>query len=209
MRPFIVTPSRTALSSRIGPSLNGWAIRFLLLCALLASGLTLSAQSTNTVGLQANPGNGNGSTNSNSGGNNGDNGKAKGKSKPKVSERPQVIGPKASTTATEKGKPEHPGNPNSTDPAEVTSLVNKFQTARDEYIAAQKEVRLKMKDATEEQRAALREQLKELLEKWKEDHKQFLEETKDRVKDMKNELHPDLGRVIDGADREGGGGRGR
>jgi hypothetical protein len=155
------------------------------------------------VGLQSN-GNGNGNGNDN-----GNNGKAKGKSKPTVAERPQVIGSKGNSNAETKGKPDRPGNPNTTEPAEVTTYVNQFQNARQEYLEAQKELKLKMKDATEEQRAVLREKVKEALEKWKEDHKQFVEEQKERVKAMKQELQPDLGKVLDGAGGDGGNGRGR
>jgi len=153
-----------------------------------------------SVGLQNN-GNGNG--------NSSDNGKAKGKSKPTVAERPQVIGAKSSSASDSKEKPDRPGNPNSAEPPEVTTYVNQFQNARQEYLEAQKELKLKMKDATEEQRAVLREKVKEVLEKWKEDHKQFVEEQKERVKAMKQELHPDLGKVLDGAGGDGGNGRGR
>lgn len=158
-----------------------------------------------SVGLQNN-GNSNGNGN---GSDNGNNGKAKGKSKPTVAERPQVIGAKSSSASDNKGKPDRPGNPNSAEPPQVTSYVNQFQNARQEYLEAQKELKLKMKDATEEQRAVLREKVKEALEKWKEDHKQFVEEQKERVKAMKQELHPDLGKVLDGAGGDGGNGRGR
>lgn len=204
---------KTARSSDASFLRQRQEIGILLILSLFLWGFDLAAQTTNgvvkSVGLSA-------STNSNGNGNNGDNGnggdnngKAKGKNKPKVSERPQVIGSKDSTSGSQKGKPDNPGNPNSTDPVEVTTLVNKFQSAREQYITAQKELRLKMKDATEDQRAALREQLKDLLDKWKEEQKQFVQETKDRVKDMKQELQPDLGKVVDGAGGEGNGGRGR
>jgi flagellar motility protein MotE (MotC chaperone) len=160
-----------------------------------------NAPASKPVQLQANE-NGNGN-------NNGNNGKAKGKSKPTVAERPQVIGAKSSAGNAEKGKPDRPGNPNATDPAEVTSLVTKFQSAREGYLAAQKELNLKKKDATEEQRAVLRDKVKEALDKWKEEHKQFVEEQKERSKEMKQELQSDLGKVVDGAGEGGGKGRDR
>lgn len=176
-----------------------------VLCLLATSS---PAQETGTnaapakpVQLQAND-NGNGNDN-------GNNGKAKGKSKPTVAERPQVIGAKGSSGNAVKGKPDRPGNPNTTDPAEVTSLVTKFQSAREEFLAAQKELNLKKKDATEEQRAVLREKVKEALDKWKEEHKQFVEEQKERSKEMKQELQSDLGKVVDGAGDGGGKGRDR
>lgn len=186
---------------------------FMVLIFSTVSGGSLSAQTTNSpvraFELQAasTNSNGNASTNAN---NSGNNGVAKGKNKPKVSERPQVIGATSTSTDSAKGKPANPGNSgNSADPAEVKTLVTKFQSARDQYISAQKELRLKMKDATEEQRGVLRDQLKDLLDKWKDEQKQFVEETKERAKAMKQELQPDLGKVVDGAGNEGSGGRGR
>ena len=186
----------------------------LMLLSLGFTGASLLAQSTNTpvrvFELQAASTNSSGNASTNSSGNNGNNGVAKGKNKPKVSERPQIIGDTGSSSDTTKGKPANPGNSgNGADPAEVKNLVSKFQSARDQYISAQKELRLKMKDATEEQRSVLRDQLKDLLDKWKEEQKQFVEETKERAKSMKQELQPDLGKVVDGAGNEGSGGRGR
>ncbi|HEY1169811.1 MAG TPA: hypothetical protein VGH19_00450 [Verrucomicrobiae bacterium] len=160
-----------------------------------------NAPSLKSVQLQSN-GNGNGNDN-------GNNGKAKGKSKPTVAERPQVIGAKSSSSSSSKGKPERPGNPGNAEPAEVTTLVNKFQTAREEFLAAQKELNLKKSEATEAQRAMIREKSREALEKWKEERKQFAEEAKERAKDIKQELHPDLGKIVDGAGGDGGNGRDR
>lgn len=170
---------------------------------LRAQDATTNSSPAKAVGLQNN-GNGNGNGN---GSDNGNNGKAKGKSKPTVAERPQVIGAKSS--ADSKGKPDHPGNPNSTEAPQVTTYINVFQNARQQYLEAQKELKIKMKDATEEQRTVLREKVKEALEKWKEEQKQFVEEQKERAKAMKQELQSDLGKVVDGAGGGGGGGRDR
>ncbi len=189
------------------PFRAGWVA---VLCVFCLSAPAYAQQSsTNSspskpVQLQAND-NGKGNDN----GNSGNNGKAKGKSKPTVAERPQVIGAKSSAAASGKGKPDRPQNPNATDPVEVTTLVSKFQSAREEFLTAQKELNLKKKDATEEQRAVLRDKVKESLEKWKEERKQFMEEQKERSKEIKQELHPDLGKVIDGAGGGGGNGRDR
>jgi hypothetical protein len=182
-----------------------WAAGVVAFClfaglAQAQQGATNSAASK-TLGLQASD-NGKGSDN-------GNNGKAKGKSKPTVAERPQIIGSKSSSSSTGKGKPDRPGNPNVTDPPEVTSQITRFQAARELYLQTEKERKLLMKDATEEQRAALREKLKDALEKWKEEQKQFAEEQKERSKEMKQELHPDLGKVVDGAGGGGGNGRDR
>lgn len=125
--------------------------------------------------------------------------KGKVKSKPVISERPQVLG----TTTTI--SPTKPG----TDTSETTQLIGKFQTAREEYLATQKELNLKSQDATDEQRALLREKAKEALAKWQEEHRMYVEEQKERVKQMRQELQPEIGRVLDSAGEGGGPGRGR
>jgi transketolase len=194
-------PSGVASHSNVRAAM--WALGFMLVFLVTVDSYGQQTN-TNAPGFQVqNNGKGGGSDN----GNEGNNGKGKGKSKPTVAERPQVIGSKGSST--EKGKPERPGNPNSQNPAEVTALVNKFQTARQEFLAAQREMALQKKDATEEQRAALREKYKEAMERWKEERKQFVEEQKERMKDIKQELHPDLGKIVDGAGGDGGNGRDR
>lgn len=204
---------KTVLSSFSGflGQARGVRLFMVLIFSSICGASSLSAQTTNSptriFELQAASTNSNGNASTNA---NNNNGVAKGKNKPKVSERPQVIGANSSGNDSTKGKPANPGNSgNSADPAEVKSLVTKFQSARDQYISVQKELRLKMKDATEEQRSVLRDQLKDLLDKWKEEQKQFVEETKERAKAMKQELQPDLGKVVDGAGNEGSGGRGR
>ncbi len=125
--------------------------------------------------------------------------KGKGKSKPVISERPQVLG------ATTTSGPIKPG----TDTSETAQLIGQFQSARESYLAAQKELNLKKQDATEEQRALLREKSKEALAKWQEEHRMYVEEQKERVKQMRQELQPEIGRVLDNAGEGGGSGRGR
>ncbi|MEW6305271.1 MAG: hypothetical protein AB1705_17485 [Verrucomicrobiota bacterium] len=136
----------------------------------------------------------------------GDNGKGKAKNKPTISERPTVIPRQTETDSTTKGKPDQPGRPSNPQPVpEVKSLVDRFQTAREDYLKQQKELRLLLQDATEEEREVIREQLKELLDRWKEQHREFVQEVKDRAQTMKSELSPDLGRVVDQAKDEGRG----
>lgn len=104
------------------------------------------------------------------------------------------------------GKPDHPPRSDkNTLPGSVQNLIVNFQTAREAYLTRQKELRLQLKTATDEQREAIRQQIADLLEEWKEQHREFIQETKDRAKEMKNELNPDLGRVVDGAKGEGRG----
>jgi hypothetical protein len=130
----------------------------------------------------------------------GGNGKGKGKSKPTISERPQVLG----TTSTTSG-PARPG----TDISASAQLVGQFQTARGEFLAAQKELSLKAKEASDEQRALLREKVKDALAKWQEEHRMYVEEQKERTKQMRLELQPEISRILDGAGEGSGAGRGR
>ncbi len=130
--------------------------------------------------------------------------KGKGKEKPIIAERSQVVG---ATTATQSGKPSRPET--GTTPSETAKLVSDFQTARQQYLETQKEISLKLKNGTEEQRMVLREKSKEALEKWREDHRRFVEEQKERARQMKLELQPEIGVVVDAAGEGTGGGRGR
>lgn len=125
--------------------------------------------------------------------------KGKGKSKPVISERPQVLG---TTTSSDPAKP-------GTDTSETGLLIGKFQSAREEYLATQKELNLKRQDATDEQRALLREKAKEALAKWQEEHRMYVEEQKERVKQIRRELQPEITRVLDSTGEGGGSGRGR
>lgn len=125
--------------------------------------------------------------------------KAKGKSKPVISERPQVLG-----TTTTSG-PTKPG----TDTSQTAQLVGQFQSARETYLAAQKELSLKSQEVTDEQRALLREKAKDALAKWQEEHRMYVEEQKERTKQMRLELQPEISRVLDSAGGSGGLGRDR
>lgn len=124
----------------------------------------------------------------------GGNGKAKGKSKPVISERPQVLGL---------------GATNSMAGTTAGQLVNSFQTARADYLKAQKELNLKSTDLTDDQRALAREQAKDALARWQEEHRMYVEEQRERAKTMKQELQADIGRVVDSAGGGGGSGRDR
>jgi hypothetical protein len=131
--------------------------------------------------------------------------KAKGKEKPTVAERPQLIGATTTTTADKPARPTATG----TTPAETAKLISDFQTARQQYLETQKEISLKLKTGTEEQRMVLREKSKEALDKWREDHRRYVEEQKERARQMKLELQPEIGVVVDSAGEGIGGGRGR
>lgn len=143
-------------------------------------------------------GNGNGSGNAN----------ANGKGKPTIDNRPLEI-PRDSdsdSSSDQKGKPKSPNRPDKTPlPADVSDAVKKYQDERENYLKNSKAAARLHKDATAEERAALREQMKESLDKLKDQQKALRQEMRDRAKDMKNELSPDLGRVVDGGQNEGRG----
>lgn len=204
IRPFPMTPFRT-LRSRFAPlgfSKDSGACLFALLLGIVATHALAQGQG----GGSGNPGSGQGQ----GGGGNGQ-GESQGKSKgkPSISDRP-VVEPReaqdSGSTDKSKGKPESPGRPDRVEPLpEVKSLVNRFQQSREVYLREQRELKLRLKDAPEEEREAIRQQMKDALERWKEQHRQFVQETRERAQQLKNELHPDLGRVIDKAVDEGRG----
>lgn len=136
--------------------------------------------------------------------------KSKGKKAPSIKERPIVIpresGSDSSDSGKGKAKPDKPNRPdNPALPTGVKSLVTNFQTARETYLNQQQELRRQLKQATDEEREAIRERIRESLEQWKEQHQQFVKEVKDRAKEMKQQLDPALGRVIDQGGQEGRG----
>jgi hypothetical protein len=170
----------------------------LLLCLMAlpvgAQTSTNSAKASQPAVTLSNNGNGNG---------NGNNGKGK----PTIDNRPVVI-PRDSTTtdATQKGKPSTPGRPDKAPlPADLNDAVKKYQDERENYLKNSKAEARLQKDATAEERAALREQMKESLDRLKDQQKALRQEMRERAKDMKNELSPDLGRVVDGGQNEGRG----
>lgn len=132
---------------------------------------------------------------------------AKGGKKPKISARPVIIGAIPSTS--DSSKPARPGGGTSTETQAVNQLINQLQTARQTYLASQKDLRLRLATSTEDQRVLIREEVKESLAKWKEEQAQFVAEQKERMKLIKLELHPDLGRVVDVSGEGSTGGRGR
>ena len=134
----------------------------------------------------------------------------KGVTKPKISNQPEIIGTVDSTNTIQNGKPARPGGVNDGSPATVNALINKLQTDRQSFLAAQKEIRLKQASAnSEEARALLRQEMNDALQKWKAERTQFVEEQRERAKSIRSELHPDMGRVVDGAIPGSDSGRGR
>jgi hypothetical protein len=131
--------------------------------------------------------------------------KAKGKSKPEISSRPQVIGTTTTDSSSKPGRPATAG-----DASETARLISQFQSARTEYLEAQKELKLSSgTQSTEERRAALREQSKEALERWREQQKRYVEEQKERLQTIKSELQAEMAQRADSAGEGTGGGRDR
>jgi len=131
---------------------------------------------------------------------------AKAAKKPKISTRPEIIG---SPSLASSSKPARPGSDTSAEGQAVDQLINKLQTARQAYLASQKDLSLRLATSSEDQRAALREEARDSLAKWKEEQSQFVTEQKERMKLIKLDLHPDLGRLVDASGEGATGGRGR
>ena len=108
----------------------------------------------------------------------------------------------------EKGKPATPGRPDKVPPpADVQTLVRDFQTAREKFLTDQKALARQYSLASEEERKAIRERMKEMLDRLKEQQKAVQQDMRDRAKELKQQLHPDLNRLIDSGSTEGGRGR--
>lgn len=138
-------------------------------------------------------------------GNPGDN---QGKGKPTIDQRPVVVPRDPVTDAGQKGKPATPGRPDKAQtPADVQTLVKDFQTAREKFLEDQKALARQYQQASEEERKAIRERMKEMLDRLKEQQKALQQDMRDRAKELKQQLHPDLNRLIDSGSTEGGRGR--
>ncbi len=135
-----------------------------------------------------------------------------GKGKPTLDQRPTVLprDPAANPAAVpdSKGKPATPGRTDKVPPpADVQTLVRDFQTAREKFLEDQKALARQYSQASEEERKAIRERMKEMLDRLKEQQKALQQDMRDRAKELKQQLHPDLNRLIDHGITEGGRGR--
>lgn len=133
-----------------------------------------------------------------------ENSQGKGKA-PSIVNRP-VVEPRGSdgTGSADKGKPATPGRPDKIAPSPaVKELVDKFQDARETYLDQQRQLRIQLKSATEQEREVIRQQMREGLDRWKEQTRQFAEEARESAHKMKDKLGPELDRVIDRGKDEG------
>lgn len=106
-------------------------------------------------------------------------------------------------------RPERPdGVERPTLPAEVKALMEKFETAREEFMKEQREIEKQLKGATEEEREKIREQLKTKREEWLEKTKELREEIKKRIDELKDDKLKDRPQVLDAA-KQGDQKRGR
>jgi hypothetical protein len=124
---------------------------------------------------------------------------------PSIANRP-VIEPRNSdgSGSTDKGKPAVPGRPDKVAPSPaVKELVDKFQDARETYLEGQRQLRIQLRSATEQEREIIRQQMREGLDRWKEQTRQFAEEARESAHKMKDKLGPELDRVIDRGKDEG------
>lgn len=145
-------------------------------------------------------------------GKDGNNGNSQGKDKPAIDQRPTVVPRDPVTLPTAptdtKGKPATPGRPDKLPPpADVQTLVRDFQSAREKFLEDQKALARQYQQASEEERKAIRERMKEMLDRLKEQQKSLQQDMRDRAKELKQQLHPDLNRLIDSGPTEGGRGR--
>lgn len=140
----------------------------------------------------------------------GDPGQSDGKAKstPTIQDRP-IIEPRVPTGGEVPGKgkmpelPERAGKKQASQP--VKDLVGKFQNARESYLAEQMVLKEQLKTATEEQREAIRQQIRDSLDRWKERHREFAEEAKESAQRIKDQLAPEMKRVIENGINEGRG----
>ncbi len=83
-------------------------------------------------------------------------------------------------------------------PADVKALVDQLAAARDAFIAEQKALTAKLKDASADDRAAIRAELKADAKNFADSTKQLREQIKDRLKELKAAM-PDRKKPLDAA----------
>ena len=73
-------------------------------------------------------------------------------------------------------------------PADLQSMMQRFQTDRDAFIAKQKTIETQLKGATEEQRQNLMMQMQGQMQQWKEQHAMIRQQMFDQVQQMKQQM---------------------
>lgn len=140
-----------------------------------------------------------------------DNGQDQSKSKdrPSIEQRPTVLprdpASDPAISSDQKGKPASPGRPDKAQPAaDVQVLIRDFQSAREKYLEDQKALTRQYSQASEEERKAIRERMKEMLDRLKDQQRLLQQDMRDRARELKQQLNPDLNRLINNGTKEGG-----
>jgi hypothetical protein len=107
--------------------------------------------------------------------------------------RPPVVRPDMPVRPDRPERPERPPLP-----PELKALLEKFETAREEYLKEQAELFKQLRGATEADREAIRAQIKEKREIWIEKTKEVREEIRKRLEELKDKL-PTRREILDNA----------
>ncbi len=73
-------------------------------------------------------------------------------------------------------------------PADMQSMMQRFQADRDVFTARQKAIETQMKGATEEQRQTLMMQMQGQMQQWKEQHAMMRQQMMDQLDQMKQQM---------------------
>lgn len=116
------------------------------------------------------------------------------------------------------GRPENPRSsgevsavprPEALQPGELRTMIERFQSERERFLARQKQLALQLRQATDEQRAELRGQMRENLEQWRELQLEFRTQLRERAVELRRELQGQLRDVVEDGGKEGTSGRPR
>lgn len=92
-------------------------------------------------------------------------------------------------------------------PEAVKNLVKEFETARNEFLKQQEELRKQLRSTKGDERIAIREQLQKNREDWLETIKNLREQIRDQLRDLRDKLHDARDEQLENI-RSGKGGKG-
>jgi hypothetical protein len=99
--------------------------------------------------------------------------------------------------------------PERVQPAELKTLIERFETAREKYLLDQRELFRQLKESTDTQREELRNKMRDDLEAWREMQLELRAQVKERAREIREELSRDLERVVESGSKSGDGQRPR
>lgn len=99
--------------------------------------------------------------------------------------------------------------PEALQPGELKTLIDRFQTEREQFLQRQKQLALQLRQATDEQREELRSQMRENLDQWRERQLEFRTQLRERAVELRRELQGQLRDVVVDGGKEGTDGRRR